>query len=359
MTKLFKKSVSVLILVCFALYPVNVYALPQGGTIVGGIESTVGNDMTIDCGDRCVGTWDSFSIGEIEKVIFDQPKASSIALNKVTGGNPSHILGALTADGRVFLINPNGIIFGVNSTVDTAGLIASTLGLTMSDDDFLEGNYGFTFEGPGSSVVNYGLLTTMSRPGGYVALLGSSVKNVGTIQTNLGKTVLAAGEAITLELDPVGLISVVIDIGTSRNDDGEYAAVNNVGTIEADGGQVILTAEILGTAFTNAVNNDGLIEALSMKSVDGQVILTSNQDIELNGTIIATGAIDAYADRNIIIGREVDPLTLVDYVWEYISGSRDYAFVEFGYYYGDGTMKVRWPPPPAASVAPTKTSASP
>jgi len=154
---------------------------------------------------------------------------------------------------------------------------------------------------------------------------------------------LAAGEKITLDLDPAGLISVAVDVvqGTDRNDNTEYAAVNNRGEIVADGSKVILSADILNSAFTSAVNNDGIIEANEFQSTDGLVLLKSNQNIELNGEIYASGAIDAYADENIILGLPIEDLILSTYEWEYISKeSRAYKFKEFGYYYNGGDPKV-------------------
>jgi len=343
-----KLPICLLTLFCFAFSPQLIFALPQGGTVVGGAGNATlnytPNTLTVDQNvPRIITDWDSFSVGELETVNFQQDLASWIAVNRVHGGNPSHILGTITALGRVFLINPNGIIFGVNSRVDVAGLVASTLSLDMSDNDFINGTgQTFTFSGSGGPVVNYGTLRTLNAPGGYVALLGSSVKNFGTIEANLGTVVLAAGKKITLNLDPAAVISAVInlELGTDRNDYSEYAAVNNAGTITANGGKVILTADILGSVFTSAVNNDGIIEANSLQAKDGLVLLKSNQDVELNGTIEASGAIDVYAERNIILGRPIDDIVLSDYIWEYLSGSRSYKFLEFGYYYGDGTFKI-------------------
>lgn len=191
-------------------------------------------------------------------------------------------------------------------------------------------------------MVNYGEIT-LAGPGGYAALLGSSVKNVGTITAELGTVALAAGEKITLNLDPLGLISAVVNVetGTKRNDDNEYAAVNNRGTIRADGGKVVLSAKVLDSVFKSAVNNDGVIEAYTIGVVDGQVLLKSNQNIELNGEIYASGTIDAYADENIFLGLTIEDLMLSTYEWNYIDkDTRTYKFKEFGYYYADGNLKI-------------------
>ncbi|MFC1632477.1 filamentous hemagglutinin N-terminal domain-containing protein, partial [Candidatus Omnitrophota bacterium] len=351
MHNILKKQITIAILMCFLFHPQLIYALPEGGSVVEGTATLdyLPDGVTLEINQttqRMIAEWLGFSISEAELVRFIQPGASSIALNRVISGNPSYILGRIIANGRVFLINPNNIIFGVNSVVDAAGMVASTLGLDMSDADFMDpNNQVFNFAGPGGSVVNYGTLTTMSRPGGYVALLGSSVKNVGLIEANLGTVVLAGAEKMTLNLDPAGIISVVVDItqGTNRNDDGEYAAVNNTGKIVANDGKVILTAEILDSVFTSAVNNDGIIEANDINQVNGaQVLLRSNQNVELNGTIqLAKGTIDAYAEQNIIIGNPLKDLILSNFIWEYLGHAiRDYKFKEFGYYYNDGAFII-------------------
>lgn len=345
MFEVFKRQIIFVTLFHFVCFPLSAWALPQSGTVVGGSADSFSyssDTLTIkQNSNRLVTDWDGFSIGRPESVIFNQPGASSIALNRVVGVDPSRILGTLSANGRVFLTNPNGIVFGVNSVVDTAGLLASTLELDMSVADFIAGSNNFTFSGPGGSVVNYGKIS-LNGPGGYVALLGSSVKNVGLIEANLGTVILAAGEQMTLDLDPAGVISAVINVikETDRNDNNEYAAVNNFGKIKADGGKVILTADILDGVFKSAVNNDGIIEANSVNSTDGLVLLKSNQNIELNGTIEASGAIDAYALEDIILGRPVEDITLSNFAWLYLGGDRSYLFKEFGYYYGDGSVRV-------------------
>jgi len=342
MLPLFKKVMSVVIVVSFTFSPVSVYALPQNGTVVGGNADPFnysGNTLTIKQNtNRLATNWESFSIGNPETVTFNQPNSSSIALNRVTGVNPSNILGKLSANGRVMLINPNGIVFGVNSTVDVAGLVASSLDVDVSD--FMAEKNDFTFSGVGGSVLNYGKIS-LRDPGGYVALLGSMVKNVGLIEANLSKVILAAGEQMKLDLDPSGVIGVAVDItkGTTRT--GEYTAVNNAGKIVANGGKVILTAKVLDNVLKSAVNNDGIIEANTMNRTDGQVLLKSNQDIELNGTIIASGAIDALADENVFIGKPLEDIVLSTYEWTYLGEvTRYYYFKEFGYYYDGGTLRV-------------------
>ena len=130
--------------------------------------------------------WQSFNIGKGEAVRFVQPNSSSVALNRVLGSDPSSILGSLSANGKVFLVNPNGILFGKGSQVNVNGLVASTLAIT--DNDFMSGNYRFSGSGDGT-ILNQG---SINADGGYVALLGVNVGNQGVISAKLGTVALAA-----------------------------------------------------------------------------------------------------------------------------------------------------------------------
>ena len=84
-----------------------------------------------------------------EHTRFLQQSASSAVLNRVVGTDASSILGTLSSNGRVFLVNPHGIVFGAGARIDTAGFIASTLNIT--DSDFLQGK--LKFEGGGMGVL--------------------------------------------------------------------------------------------------------------------------------------------------------------------------------------------------------------
>ncbi len=212
-----------------------------------------------------------------------------VFLNRVIGSDPSNIFGSINAvNGKLFLINQNGILFAPGSSVNAAGLTASTL--DIKDADFLAGRY--TFFGKGGSVVNRGFI---SAPGGFVALLGSTVENAGVIEARLGKVILASGERITLGLDPQDVISVVIDEETTQNLEGKDDAVRNIGKITADGGKVILTAKTLDGIFKRAVNNEGIVEAKSLAGKKGEVYLLGNME---NDLVANTGTIDVSASES-------------------------------------------------------------
>lgn len=105
----------------------TVYALPTGGEVQSGTAEIKqnGSEMNINQGsDRVAIDWTNFDIAHGETVNFNQPGADSIALNRVIGNDVSQIYGSLTANGQVFLINPNGVLFGKGASVDVGGLYA-------------------------------------------------------------------------------------------------------------------------------------------------------------------------------------------------------------------------------------------
>src|SRR6185295_3353027 len=166
---------------------------------------------------------------------FVQQSQASAVLNRVVGANPSAILGSLQSNGRVFLINPNGIVFGAGATIDVAGLVASTLNLT--DGDFIAGRLRFGAQPGAGNVVNDGAITTST--GGQVYLIAPNVQNNGVITTPKGEVVIAAGRTVQLADAQTPLLRVEVTAPDNE-------AVN-VGKVIADGGRV----SVYGTAIRN------------------------------------------------------------------------------------------------------------
>lgn len=250
--------------------------LPTGGQIVGGQGSitTSGNQMTIHQQTHNMATdWHSFDVGKNNTVQFVQPDSSSVALNRVTGASGSQIMGTLKANGQVFILNPNGVLFGKDARVNVAGLVASTKNIDTAD--FMKGQYTFSGSGnPGSQVVNQGSLTTSK--GGYIVLAGERVSNSGSITTPSGKTVLAAGKTVTLQLDNDGLTSVSVN-GSVVN-----ALVENRGLVSATNGQVYLTAKGQDMLLNTVVNNTGTLEAKGLESHGGKIVLNGGNSGVVN-----------------------------------------------------------------------------
>lgn len=259
------------------------YASPEGGTVVAGnasITNAPGSTTINQTSQNVALNWQSFDIGVGEAVRFVQPNSSSVALNRVLGANPSSILGSLSANGKVFLINPNGVLFGTGAQVNVGGLIASTR--DISDSDFLAGRY--TFSGSSDAgILNQG---SINADGGYVALLGANVSNQGVIAAKLGTVALAAGNALTLDVAGDGMLSVTVNAGAVG------ALVQNGGLIQANGGQVLLTAQAAGNLLHTAVNNSGLIQAQTIENRNGTIRLLGDMQ---SGSVNVAGTLDASA----------------------------------------------------------------
>ena len=272
-----------LMVVGLPAFAVNPGALPQNGAVVSGTGSitTSGNNMQVTQNSQnMIVNWQSFNIGKDAGVNFAQPNSQSAALNRVMSADPSYIMGSLTSNGRVFLVNPSGVMFGNGAQVNVGGLVASTL--DISNSNFMSGNYVFEKNGSAGSISNLG---TINANGGFVALLAPEVINQGLITANLGTVALAAGDKVSLDVKGDGLISFNIDKAAVA------ALAENRGLIQANGGQVILGARSAGDLMATVVNNTGVIEANSVTERNGVIILDGGSQgiVKNEGTLNASG----------------------------------------------------------------------
>ncbi|MDA8338747.1 MAG: filamentous hemagglutinin N-terminal domain-containing protein [Nitrospiraceae bacterium] len=293
------KTVTVFVIaIITAFAPAISHALPDGGQVVGGsaaISTPNAATMLINqATDKAIINWNGFSINVNELVKFMQPSSSAIALNRVIGADPSVILGQLTANGRIFLINPNGILFGSTAKIDTAGLLATTL--NIKDDDFMAGRYLFTQDASKlpSYVVNKGEIKIADN--GFVLLVAPAVSNEGLIIANLGKVVMGAGNKLTLDFFGDGLITYAVEgkvLDSITGPDGQplTSAVSNTGTIKADGGHVLLTADASNQLLSSVINQTGIIEAKSLINKSGKIILSGGGE----GVVANYGTLDVSA----------------------------------------------------------------
>lgn len=234
---------------------------------------------------RAVVNWSTFSVDSDEYVVFNQPGATASILNRVVGGNQSQIFGQIDANGRVFLVNPQGVYFAPGAQVNAAALTASVMDIT--DNNFMSGNYVFTRPAnapDGATVENAGEINVSD--GGFVVLAGDYSNNTGIISARLGSVVLAAGNQMTLDLSEDGLVSFAVDEATVSS----LAGANNSGQILADGGQIIMTAKVANDLVATAVNNDGLLQARRIVADGGEIYLSAaGADIVQAGTIDVAG----------------------------------------------------------------------
>ncbi len=258
------------------------FAAPVGNQVVAGQVTVTRPDplQTVinQASQSAIVNWQQFSIAANERVDIRQPSASSVLLNRVIGNNPSEIYGRLSANGQVFLVNPNGVLFGRGAQVSVGGLVASTL--DIANDDFLAGRFQFAGDG-GAAVDNQGSLTAGAR--GTVALLGGRVNNDGTISAQLGTAALVAGEKIALDFQGDGLTKIRVDQGAVA------ALVANRGMIIADGGQAVMSASAAQALADTVLNQQGVIRARSLVERDGKIVL----DGGAHGVSVNSGALDA------------------------------------------------------------------
>ncbi|WP_262965172.1 filamentous hemagglutinin N-terminal domain-containing protein, partial [Methylobacter psychrophilus] len=266
-------------------------ALPTGGQIVSGQAgiSQNGADMKVQQGsDKLIANWESFNIGKDASVTFDQPSASSAVLNRVASQDPSQIMGKLSANGQVYIVNPSGVVFGKTSQVNVGGLVASTL--DISDQNFKDGKLQFSGNSAAGAVLNQGQIEALK--GGMVAFIAPVVQNQGNIKTPDGNTVLAAGEQVDIDFNGAGLVSVRVNKGAVN------ALADNQQLIEANNGSVILTAKAIDSLTKAAVNNSGIIEAKGMTAQGGRIMLDGG-DVTNSGTLDVSSATQAGGNINV------------------------------------------------------------
>lgn len=246
------------------------------------IASAGGSTVVTQSTAKAAINWQGFSTEAHESVRFIQPDSRSVTLNRVIGPNPSILLGQLSSNGQVFLINPSGILFGKGAEVNVGDLVASSLNLT--DARFMAGTYQFeASQHSTASVTNEGTIQLIAD-GGFVALLGHQVRNGATIAARLGSVALVGGAAITLDLGGDGLLNVVVNQGAAN------AQATNGGLIVADGGRVLLSTQAAGELLHTVVNNTGVIKAHTLDQRNGVIRLLGDMR---SGTVNVGGILQA------------------------------------------------------------------
>nr|WP_165375164.1 filamentous hemagglutinin N-terminal domain-containing protein [Malaciobacter halophilus] len=256
------------------------FAAPSGGVVTSGSAniSQVGNTTNITQNTGKVSiNWNKFNIASNETVNFKQPNVNSIALNRVIGNEKSIINGALNANGQVWILNSNGVLFGKNAKINTAGLLATTKNL--SDEDFNAGNY--TFKGNSTqSVINLGEIDISDS--GYATLLANTVSNEGTIKAVKGSVRLIGANEVSINLNGNSIVDLTVDKGVLDS------LVENKGAVYADGGEIYLTTNAVDELLKGVVNNTGIIEANSLNGITGHVELFAHGgEAKIGGTISA------------------------------------------------------------------------
>jgi len=267
-------------LFALALTATAAQANPTGGQVVSGsatIATTSPNTLTINQSTSTASiNWQDFSIASGETTRFVVPTSMSATLNRVTGGNISTIYGTLSSNGRLYLINPNGIVIGASGKIDTAGFLATTL--NFSDAQF---NQQADLTLSGNSTASVSNAGTIRASTGDVYLIAAQVNNSGKISAKNGTVGLAAGNSVLLQKSGDQHLFVQVNPTTQTAATG----VSNSGSIRAAAAELKAAG---GNAYALAINNTGNIKATGIKSINGQVYLTSD-----GGNISNSGMITA------------------------------------------------------------------
>lgn len=267
----------------FCLQPlVSVHANPEGGTVTAGDVDISSSGSRLDIfqkTDKAIIDWRKFDINSSETTQFFQPNSSSVILNRVNASDPSQINGNLLANGHVIIVNPNGVFFGAGSRVDVGSLTATTADIDNSD--FMNGILNFDKAGHDTAIIrNDGTIT--AQDAGLVSLVGPEVINNGIISARLGRVNLSSGETFTLDLAGDGVTKLSVQKSQMAG-----KVINN-GHIQADGGTVVLTAAAAKDIVDSLVSNTGIIEARSLGTKNGKVILSAEGTHARTSTTTAT-----------------------------------------------------------------------
>jgi filamentous hemagglutinin family protein len=258
------------------------FANPLSATVTTGsasIASASPNKTQIDQrSEDVVIDWSRFNIGAGQTTQFVQPNAQALAVNRIGGNAPSQILGTLDANGRIVLINGNGMLFGKSAAVNVGSLVATSTG--GSDAETLSGS--FTQAGnQNASVVNQGRIT--SSQGGLVALVAPNVSNAGTVNAKFGTVAVGAANKFTVDFAGDSLVSFA-----AQGDVNSEARAVNSGLLV--GANVSLTAHAAEGVATGVVTMSGIVTAQTAKNVGGTILLDAGDgSLSMTGTLNAAG----------------------------------------------------------------------
>ncbi len=310
-----RRLLQVAVASCFAT---AVHANPVGPSVVSGAATfnAVGKNLTVTNSPGAIINWQGFSIRPDEVTRFVQSGAASAVLNRVTGPEHSAILGQLLSNGRVFLINPNGVTVGAGARIDTAGFVASSLNL--SNEDFLAGKFRFTDPGSAGKVTNAGTINAHS--GGSVYLVAPTVENHGVITAPNGDVMLAAGKSVELVSTASPDIRVRVEAGGEALNVGRLvaengrvgifgAAIRNTGVVSADSaavnsaGNIVLRATgDVTLAAASVVSANGPKGGTVTVQAQGGTLLADGR-VEANGTQTAGGEVKLLGEQVALVGR--------------------------------------------------------
>ncbi|WP_297352521.1 filamentous haemagglutinin family protein [Paraburkholderia sp.] len=277
-------------------------------------QSVANGQSTVDVqqtGQNAILTWQTLNVGRQTTLNFDQSGGNQsngandwVVLNRIQdpSGAPSQILGNVKAQGSVYVINRNGILFGAGSQVSVHSLVVSSL-------DFLNLNNTLTQTAQDVAASNAWFLQLTNGLAAPEAS-GSTGANVANEVLGLGNTVTVAPGTV---YHPPGNITIqagatIASQANSTQSDGGFVLiaapnVSNAGNISTPNGQAILAAGV-GVAFApNPANPHVLLPQLSGAIMSG----TGANAVDLTpaGTLVNTGTIEATRGQISLLGSTI------------------------------------------------------
>ncbi len=304
-----RSTVALALAACFSVITTESNALPQGGVVAAGaatIASSVTTIKVMQATNSATYNWQSFNIGKTESVHFQQPSATSVALNYVLGNTNSIIDGSLTSNGQMFLSNPNGILFGATAQVNVAGLTLQASNGQFANAGAINVNGG-SLIASAKLINNSGLIEASSatQVGGKVVLSATnSISNSGSLRASGiqgGSVLLTSGAAGTTKV--IGLIDVSSTIGKGGNIEvlGNLVGLFSGASINASG-QVGGGSVLIGGNFHGAGSQLNASQAIVDKGASinadaithgngGNVAVWSDVYTQFRGMITAKGGV--------------------------------------------------------------------
>ncbi len=273
----------------------------EEGSITVETPTTTFTDITQNT-QLYVGTSANLDIPEGHHVNINQASSNYLFVAKAApDADPTFILGKLTADGRVIIIDRNGVFHGPNSVIDVAGIIETTGDIDIADlraNEF--GQYEITNITEGAITIGDGANITV-RNAGLAAFVAPSVSNAGVINATMGKVALASGETVTLDLYGDDLVEVAVPGNVAD------ALIENSGSINANGGVVQITAAQAKDVVDNIINVSGIVDVSSVSTQGGKIVLSGGDA----GNVTVSGILDATGDTGgeiVVTGQAVGAL---------------------------------------------------
>ncbi|WP_175948474.1 filamentous hemagglutinin N-terminal domain-containing protein [Burkholderia pyrrocinia] len=300
------RELSVAFVLTFGVGAPFAWAAPQGGQMVAGVAGIARNGplTTIQQqSQRAIVNWQSFGVNAGETVRFAQPATNAAILNRVTGALPSNINGLVQGNGKVFLVNPNGIVVGANGVINVqGGFVASTQNL--SDTAFMQGG-ALTLSGGTDGSIQ--ILGKISAPDGDITIVAPKVAVGSGAALEAGRAVqLIAASTVTLsngqftvipqagdagELTVDGVVSAANAQLAAANNNLGALAINTSGTVRATGTQTNPdgSVSIVAQGAGGNVKVGGTVAARNADGTGGSIVVSGANVSATGATLDASG----------------------------------------------------------------------